>query len=135
MSFSYNFGNVQSRWASLFFSETICSTKVPANPSNMLISDGGSEDDNTFGFLLLIPHSRRYLRQDIRVSKKMINALGPHPVSNIAFQLFCTLAKLSFQASFIILTISVLLISKGKPESFFYQNFPCFYQCHLKATI
>jgi len=29
-----------------------------------------------------------------------------------------TLAKLSFQASFIILTISDFLISKGKPESF-----------------
>jgi hypothetical protein len=39
------------RRASLLLSMTMCCTKLPTNPSDMLSSDGGVEVDNSFDWL------------------------------------------------------------------------------------
>ena len=64
-------------------------TKLPANPSDMLSSDGGSEDDSSlFDFFLVVSSIEVGLEANISgcSSTFLLNALGPHPL--YAVQLF-----------------------------------------------
>ena len=62
-------------------------TKFPANPSDMLSSDDGSEDDSSFDFFVVFSIEVGLENNISGCSRTFLfNALGPHPL--YAVQLF-----------------------------------------------
>ncbi len=101
--------------ASLLLSNTIRSTKVPANPSEMFSSNGNNRLDGPLKVLLEFLLVRCFVATITECKRTfMFKNFGPHPWCSTAFQLVSTLTKLFAHASFTSFTTSLLLISKGE---------------------